>query len=541
MSKILKENWSNKKSSKTSFLSDNTQANNYENRIGLVYARVSSKRQETEGSGLQSQESRCINDLKIINVPYIKSFLDSITGGGDFRKRPAMTEMLDYIDANPHKKFVVVFDDLKRLARDVVSHFELKSAFKSRGVLLRCPNYNFNDSDEGWFSELVSAGGAELERRQNRRQVIQKQLACLERGYWPFRSLYGYTKGKTAEGKKDMPNEKNNDIKELFEGFFSGRFQQFTDGVRFLQEKGLFGKAHPEKYIMSLKSILMQPFYAGFIEYPAWEVTRRKGIHEATVSPELFEIVQKKITRNFNVTKVRQDINPDFPLRGCVNCIECAGKLTAAWCKGKKEKHPYYFCQNKKCPLKGKTIRKKDLEDNFSSLLEKMTTEDDILELAKAVFVDAKEVDEREQVSETKTNEKRIQECEAEIDRYATLAGKSRVESVVAQYERQIEKLANELEGLQSSKVAEYDYGVPYRTALDKMTGILKQPCKTWVELDIFQQQKFFSFLFEQNLVYGKKEGYRTPKYTVLKRVCEQIELVGSANVEMGGVEPPCK
>ena len=71
--------------------------------------------------------------------------------------------------------------------------------------------------------------------------------------------------------------------------------------------------------------------------------------------------------------------------------------------------------------------------------------------------------------------------------------------------------------------------------------GVLKNPYPTWTEFDVFGQQKFFSFLFEVNLEYDKKEGYRTPKYTVLKRVCEQIELVGSANVEMGGVEPPCK
>ena len=112
---------------------------------------------------------------------------------------------------------------------------------------------------------------------------------------------------------------------------------------------------------------------------------------------------------------------------------------------------------------------------------------------------------------------------------------------MIAQYEKKIEKLAAELEQLESDSLAEYDYGVPYRTALDKVMGVLKNPYPTWAEFDVFGQQKFFSFLFEVNLGYDKKEGYRTPKYTVLKRVLEEIESSGSVDVEMDGFEPSCK
>ena len=68
--------------------------NPYEEREGLVYARVSSIRQSIEGSGLESQEGRCISDLNAIGVPYTKTFPDKFTGGGDFMKRPAMRDAL---------------------------------------------------------------------------------------------------------------------------------------------------------------------------------------------------------------------------------------------------------------------------------------------------------------------------------------------------------------------------------------------------------------------------------------------------------------
>ena len=507
----------------------------------LSYCRVSSKKQELEGSGLDSQETRNAQLAKYHGLKVERVFRDTYSGGGDFMDRPDMRELIQYLDAHPYRKYVIIFDDLKRFARDTKFHFELKNALAARNALPFCSNFVFDDSPEGTFVETIQAAHNQLEREQNKRQVIEKQRACLERGYWPFRSLYGYTKRKTATGKCDEPNEKSEYIRELFEGFFSGRFQHFIDGATYLTKNKVFGKAHPEKYIETVKSILSQPFYAGLVEFPKWEVEKRQGIHTALISPELFEAVQRKIHRPANVSKVRQDIHPDFPLRGCINCAYCGGKLTGAWSKGKKALYPYYFCQNRGCSLKGSTIRKKDLEDKFNELLTKMTTDDDIVELAKAVFMDAKERDEKELIVERKTGEKRKQELEAEIDRYTVLAGKAKVMSVVVQYEKKIEKLADELEGLESDAVADYDYDVPYRTALDKVIGVLKSPCTSWIDYDVFEQQKFFNFLFEENLSYDKKTGYRTPKYTVLKRVLEQIEHSGSGNVEMPGIEPGCK
>lgn len=165
----------------------------YESYVGLVYARVSTKRQEIEGSGLTSQEDRCKMELAHMHVSYERSFLDSYSGGGDFMKRPAMRELIDYIDAHPYKKFVLVFDDLKRFARDVEFHLKLRAALQTRGVVLRCLNYTFSETPEGRHSEILMASNAELDRHTNRRQVVQRQLARLQKGCWAFGRKRGYS------------------------------------------------------------------------------------------------------------------------------------------------------------------------------------------------------------------------------------------------------------------------------------------------------------------------------------------------------------
>ena len=64
----------------------------------LLYCRVSSIRQSSEGHGLDSQEHRCREYASQKGYIVEKVFRDSFTGGGDFMKRPAMSEMLGYID-----------------------------------------------------------------------------------------------------------------------------------------------------------------------------------------------------------------------------------------------------------------------------------------------------------------------------------------------------------------------------------------------------------------------------------------------------------
>jgi site-specific DNA recombinase len=258
--------------------------------FGLPYLRVSSKRQEIEGTGLQSQEKRCLIGLDNLGVVLEKSFFDSFTGGGDFMNRPAMRDLLAHIDNNPHKKYVVIFDDLKRFARDTEFHLKLRIAFKNRGVVLKCLNYNFEDTPEGMFVETVLAASNELERKQNARQVIQKQKARLESGYRAFTAPLGYSKQKDPKhGKLDVPNIDAEYIKEALEGFASMRFVHKIDAVKFLQGKEVISlKQGADKGTATFDKMLKEVFYAGYIEYKPWEVLRREGHHQAIISLETF-------------------------------------------------------------------------------------------------------------------------------------------------------------------------------------------------------------------------------------------------------------
>jgi len=56
----------------------------------VIYCRVSSKKQRTEGSGLDSEEHRCCQSAAVNGWDVAAVSPDDVSGGGDFMKRPGM-------------------------------------------------------------------------------------------------------------------------------------------------------------------------------------------------------------------------------------------------------------------------------------------------------------------------------------------------------------------------------------------------------------------------------------------------------------------
>lgn len=512
-----------------------------EDHVGLVYARVSSKRQEIEGTGLESQETRCKRELESQRVPYGKSFLDSYTGQGDFMKRPAMKEMLSYIDKNPHQKFLVVFDDLKRFARDVEFHLKLRAAFKARSVKLRCLNYNFDDTPEGRFSEVVMAGQAALEREQNKRQVIQKMKARLESGLWPFGGKKGYNRNPATKNME--PNTEGLDmLKPAMEMFASGILPRKIDVCKFLVEKRFWQKQNPEKYIDKLADILKDPFYAGDIMYLPWGVERRKGSHVGIISHETYDSVQKRLASSSLNKRIRTDITDKFPLRGLLVCAGCDSHLTAAIVNPNTKPYSYYYCQHKKCSLYGKMALKKNVEDAFLKILEDNKLKSEVGKLVREIFARVWDDEIKNLAKSDREQQTRLKGLGKKAADLTDMVIAAKSPSLRGLYEKQLESVATELEIAEKEQSdPRKDLDVPYRAAIEKATALVENPHSVWKSLDTREQHRLFFFLFEKKLAYSRIEGYRNAKNTSAVRLFEEFADANPHHVEMGGIEPPSR
>lgn len=508
---------------------------NYAGYEGLCYVRVSDKKQETEGHGRESQETRCKQELEKLGVTYSKTFFDTKTGGGDFMQRPALRALLAHIDANPHKKFLVIFDDLKRFARDTEFHLRLRQEFKYRGVVLLCLNFQFQDTPEGEYIEIMFAAQAQLERKQNARQVIQKMKARLDGGYWPFRAKRGYSFKKVAgHGRILVPNKLGVTlIAQTLQYFAIGTLPRPIDVATYLVERKFWSNRKPDKCLSDVHDLLRDPFYAGFIEFSQWEVSRRKGQHKAIISVEMFEAIQSRLVALEGPKTLREDNSDDYPLRGLLVCGECGGHLSGSpTIKRNGKKFDYYFCQTRSCSWYRKSHSATLIHEEFNNALEDNKPSEELEAVVTAVFDavwgdESKAFEWQRQVMQNKHDE-----LKREIKKMILASASSKSNLVRQEYEQQIEEMVKQQKILEQKLAIKPDTSIPYRTALNKCQQMLKEPVKTWVSLPLQEKHLAFYLVFDGKLSFSRNEGYRTAKTLSKTRLLEQFATCNSANVD---------
>lgn len=510
----------------------------------IIYARVSSDRQKNEGHGLESQEHRCREYARNRGYVIEKVFQDSASGGGDFMKRPAMASLLNYLDSKPYQNFIVIFDDLKRFARDTIFHWKLKTELQARNAKVECLNFTFEDTPEGEFIETILAAQGQLERQQNKRQVIQKMNARLEKGYWAFYPPPGYKHIRNSVHGNLLTREEPSAsiIQEALEGYASGRFREQKDVLDFLLKRGFYDNKSKGKkiYLEQVKRLLTRVLYAGYIEYPDWKVSRRKGHHLPLISLDTFEKIQNKLNGKAMV-RTRKDINLDFPLRGFATCLGCKQLLTASWSTGRNNKFPYYRCKTLNCSERNKSIKKEAIEKDFEEILNNINPREEILDYVKDRMIDKwnKRIDDLS--NHHKQKEFELKQIESQIEDVTQLIFKAKNETVRGVYEDKLEELANKKLGFQdrvsNSNVNEIDF----ETATNKVFEYLKNPYSKWLKGSLADKRLVLKLVFTEELGYNRENGFGTAVLSLPLRVFEIIHTSKTYDVEMAGIEPACK
>jgi len=507
----------------------------------LLYCRVSSKKQTMDGSGLDSQEHRCRQYASLHGYEIAHVFTDDVSGGGDFMKRSGMVALLQFLKKNKNTPYVVIFDDLKRFARDTMFHLKLRAEFAQYNARIECLNFRFEDTPEGMFMETIHAAQGQLEREQTGRQTRQKMRARLEQGYFVFNAPVGYRYEKTKEhGKLLVRNEPLASIvTEALEGFASGRFQTPVEIKRFLETFPEFPKNTDGKVLQQkVSDILTRPTYAGYVEHERWGIGFRKGKHEGLISLESFQCIQERLKGRAKVP-ARKNINQDFPLRGFIICDDCKRPLTSCWSKGRTAHHPYYLCQWKGCISYGKSIRRGDLEGAFEEMLRTLKPTPELYATAKAMFKDIWAFRVDYQKKRATTLKTQTIEIERKIDKLVDLIVDVNSPNIRANYEKRLNNLERD-KLLLEEKIAKCgrpirDYDETLRTAMD----FLSNPLILWGSERLENKRAVLKLVFSEPLSWKRNEGLRTAKTTLPFSMLGGFGTLKNKMVPKRGLEPP--
>ncbi len=510
----------------------------------LIYCRVSSKKQAIEGSGLDSQEHRCRQYAEREGYEVEAVFPDDVSGGGDFMNRPGMVALLSYLAAKPRTQFVVIFDDLKRFSRDLEFHWQLRRKFETYGAKIECLNFKLDDTPDGRFVESMLAASGQLEREQNGRQTIQKTRARIEKGYWAFQAPIGYKYEKVdPHGKLLVRNEPlASIIQEALEGFASGRFTAQTEVQRFFESQPAFPKCIKDKGLVRMErtsSILRNMIYAGYVESPKWEITARKGHHEALISLATHKKIQDRIAGAVKVAPWRKDVSNDFPLRGFISCADCGLALTAGWSKGRTKHYAYYHCHKRGCPSFQKTTPKARLEGQFEDMLKRLQPTQGLFRVAAAMFAKAWDARSAQVVQTGQALKKDVARLEKEMEALLDRLVVADTPAVITAYEKRIAKLGEE----KALTVERAENLAPSREQFCRMFEpammFLANPWKLWDSGDMNLRRLVLRLTFAERLQHCRETGLRTAEITMPFKALASLKTSKCEMVPPDGIEPP--
>ena len=506
----------------------------------VIYVRVSSGKQVTESDGLRSQERRCSDYAEQRGYTVIKVFRDEGISGA-LIERPAMRLMLEFLEEQSDEVAVII-DDIKRLARDVQAHLTLKLAITSSGGRLESPGFNFQDTVESEFVEVVIAAGAQLERKQNKRQVLGRMKARLEGGYWTFHLPPGFKYQKHPLHKKipvidpiTAPT-----VKEALCGFASGRFTTKVEVANFLSERGYF--TNPKaSYTYRLKAagkLLQNILYAGWLEYPEWNIPARKANHEGIIDLETYNTIQDRLSTKPAMSR-RTDIRPEFPLRGFISCATCNRPLTASTSKGRHGTlHPYYHCQERNCPEYGKSIKKTDLEEKFGEFLKSIKPTPQTLALSRELTFGMWERKVSNRINDLTKARKRFEAIDEEITEIGKEYRTNKSAVMRGVFEKQIEDLAKEKPPLET-EINKLSKPIPdLGTAYDRVEKYLEDPFQSWNNEFLPEKRLVQSLVLTSPLPYDRKTGLGTPNLSLPFLISAQIANPNEPVVDLRGLEP---
>lgn len=490
----------------------------------LIYCRVSSAKQVKEWNGLSSQEKRCRDYAR--NTLWIeceKVFNDEWVSWWVF-ERKSITELISYIDKNKNSNYIVIFEDLNRLSRDIQVHSLLKAEFKKRWVELASPNFKFEESPEWTFRENMSVTIAQYEKDKNRQRVNDRMRARLEQGFWCFALPLWYKYTTNSKWWKEIVFDESNhkQIKSALEKYASNDLETINDVARYLNKKWLkvWTVIKWKVYNWNLVSrILKNILYAWYIEFPKWKIERLKAKHKAIVSLKTFEKIQKKLnsspqklTTKIDLNLNRIDKSEDFPLRWFLYCENSNQMISWAWSRWKKELFAYYTYP-RKSPLYWKSINRDKFHEYFLKLLESIQPKEELILGFEEVVRRAIKDKNSDELEYKENLEKEVSKIDKKINNFIDRIWTTKSEILIENYEKQIEDLNNKKEeilvNLQKTRLNVW-------TPLKAKLNLVRKGLEIWKSGNLEKKKMLIKSIFPKGIPINEKKQVWTPTFSLI-------------------------
>lgn len=320
----------------------------------VIYTRVSSDRQEVDGSSLDTQLSACHSYATDKGYSVIGKFTDTWTGA-QWRERPGLNQLRGVLRSGGVD--VVVCYALDRLSRNQAHLYILAEEIEDNGARLQFVTEDFEDSAVGRFIRSAKAFAAEVERekiaeRSNRGRKARVESGSLMPGP---RALYGYRWADEGKTRLELNPETAAIVARMYRELVDGgTLRSISAGLTSAGVPTPTGKTTGWSY-STIRAILRNRAYKG--EAYGWGYSHAKSgntfnpetaipLPEGTippiVNPVTWEAANHVLDRN-RQRSVRNTKNPEVALLrgGFARCGYCGATLVVRTRTGKNRGYDY--------------------------------------------------------------------------------------------------------------------------------------------------------------------------------------------------------
>ncbi len=316
-----------------------------------IYVRVSTEEQAKEGYSIEGQIQNITDYCKSMNYEITKIYKDEGISGTSIDKRPALLFLLD--DCRQNDFDGVVVWKLSRLSRKNKDNIEILDHFESNGISFFSVTEPFDSSmPAGKMLAQVLGAMSELERNtiiENARMGMQQRA---KEGKWNGGSVLGY---KSINKELMIIEEEALLVRHIFKLYLDGK--GYKSIANLLNHDGYKTKRNKPFSITSIRTIILNPMYAGFIRYNKqenWNSKRRsgtnpnptivQGIHEPIIDMNTWTSAQLINTKKSSIPA--KTFTGSFPLTTLLRCPICNHGMIGHRIKYKDNYIRYYQCGN---------------------------------------------------------------------------------------------------------------------------------------------------------------------------------------------------
>jgi site-specific DNA recombinase len=343
----------------------------------LIYCRVSTQRQQDEGTSLDSQGAACAEHARKLGYR-VGRVTKEVYSGAELWDRPLLTHYRAALRAGEFQALVCYATD--RLTRNPIHLALIAEECERAGIELIFATEPLDTSPEGALIRYVRGYAAQIEREKIKERALRGKRERAKSGKvhsWGI-EMYGYRRDK-EKGVRVVFEPEAIIVRQIFSWIVESGMSG-SAVARLLNKRGVpTPSSGKRKYRdssrglywcqTSVRVILRESAYKGEAEAWRWTRTNRQitarpeservklseDVVPAIVSRELWEAAQVRLQAN-RADWTRNQKRPDL-LRGHIFCAICGRRMTGEMEHGKRWVYrcssrfsPHGACGGKRIP-----------------------------------------------------------------------------------------------------------------------------------------------------------------------------------------------